>query len=78
MRQSKNDYLTSYFAASPASDEGDWYEMEDREDLCVFHETIEKERHLHVRKSFVRLPCPCQPEIEVYEGCVRVIHRRLQ
>lgn len=57
---------------------GNSWEMEDLEERRVFHETVEKERHLHVRKSFGRLPCPCQPKIEMYQDYVHVIHRRVQ
>ena len=56
----------------------DYIEMNDFIDGEIVHETFVEDKPLHIRNNFLLLPCPCQPKIELYQGYVRVIHRRLQ
>jgi len=53
-------------------------DMEDVIEEYVCHESVEEEKLLHVRQRFVKIPCPCQPYIELFPDYIRVLHRRLQ
>jgi len=56
----------------------DWDDMEDCWDFDIYHVGPDEEKSYHICRDFIKLPCPCQPRIEIHSDYIRVCHRRMQ